>query len=251
MMWAALPMVLGWSTHALISGSMSPQVRVGDVVVSAPVDTDTLEVGNVIVFEDPAHEGRVVSHRIKEITEDGSFVTKGDANTSTDLMPVPAENVLGAARLRVPWIGWPAVWFGNHQFGPLLATLLGLVTALSLALRPQRRTDETPAPDVALTHRAGTEQPGASGCERPAPARRSRRPARCLQRPHGSGRVDQPGQASSPGHPTRPGLRGPDQRTDGRTNRREEGGEAGCTATPSAGDSRSLFSAQGSSAPVS
>ncbi|GLY28750.1 signal peptidase I [Kineosporia sp. NBRC 101731] len=136
LVWAVLPMALGMSTHAVVSGSMTPQVDVGDVLVSREIGPDSLKPGMVVLFKDPSRPERVVSHRIKEIHDDGSLTTQGDANPSVDPVPVPVGNVLGVAALRIPWIGYPAVWFGNGNYGLVLLTLIGLTTATSLAAWP-------------------------------------------------------------------------------------------------------------------
>lgn len=150
MVWAVLPLVLGWSSHAVITGSMSPQVQVGDVLVSAPPQEGQLEPGMVAIFDDPAHPERVLSHRITEIAEDGSLTTQGDANPSADLLPVPVENVIGVARLRIPLIGQPAVWFGDGQYGLVLLTLVGLAGMTALAVWPDRREPEPETAPPAL-----------------------------------------------------------------------------------------------------
>jgi signal peptidase I len=142
MVWAALPLAIGWSTHAVASGSMTPQIQVGDLLVADRTPAADVEVGEVVLFKDPSEPDRMLSHRVTKINDDGSLVTKGDANPTADLMPVPTENVIGVAKLRIPWIGYPSVWFGNGNYGLVLLTLLGLAVATALAVWPDKKTDE-------------------------------------------------------------------------------------------------------------
>jgi signal peptidase len=145
LVWAALPLALGWSTHAVASGSMTPQVQVGDLLVADRTSAADVEVGEVVLFRDPGEPSRLLSHRVTKINDDGSLVTKGDANPTADLLPVPAQNVVGVAKLRIPWIGYPSVWFGTGRYGLVLLTLFGLGGATALAVWPDKRDQEAPA----------------------------------------------------------------------------------------------------------
>ncbi len=142
MVWAVLPLAFGWSTHAVVTGSMSPQVRAGDVLVSDRVDAGDLQPGMVALFRDPADRERILSHRIKSVEEDGWLITQGDANPTADAGKVPVEDVVGVAKLRIPWIGYPAVWLGENRYDLVAMTLAGLVGMSMLAMWPDRRDDD-------------------------------------------------------------------------------------------------------------
>ena len=62
---------LGWTSVVLTSGSVSPPLRIGDVVVASPHIGRRLGPGTVVVFADPARPG-LVTHRIESINPDGS-----------------------------------------------------------------------------------------------------------------------------------------------------------------------------------
>jgi signal peptidase len=141
----AVPARFGWSSSVVISGSMSPAVEAGDIVVTSPVPADRLREGLVIRFHDPRRPGRYVLHRIVGTTADGRLVTRGDANTVADAAPVPKGTVTGVWRLRVPRLGLPVLWWieGRH--------LYLVLTALALAVPPwwlwfrSRRSDRRPS----------------------------------------------------------------------------------------------------------
>ncbi|WP_433794387.1 signal peptidase I [Actinoplanes sp. CA-252034] len=125
-----VPARFGWSTSVVISGSMSPAVEAGDVVVTSPAAPARLRPGRVIRFHDPHRPGRYVLHRIVRVGGDGRLVTKGDANRVADVTPVPTGTVTGVWRLRVPYLGLPVLWWLEGRY-PLL-----VVTALALLVPP-------------------------------------------------------------------------------------------------------------------
>lgn len=132
LVWAVLPMALGWAPAVILSGSMEPQIHTGDVVVTRTVDPSTLTRGDVITTIDPDKVGKTRTHRFVQRDEDGRIVTKGDANREQDSSAVDDADVLGRGVLRVPYVGLPAYWLATGQTAALvvgLAALSGLVLA--------------------------------------------------------------------------------------------------------------------------
>ena len=82
------PDVLGYSSAVVISGSMSGSIEINDMILIH--EEDTYAVGDVITFYSGSS---LVTHRIVGETERG-FITKGDANNTADLYPVPIEHVV-------------------------------------------------------------------------------------------------------------------------------------------------------------
>lgn len=159
--WATVPLLLGWSTYAVGSDSMAPAVRTGDVLVSAPVDPATLEVGDVAVVDDPAIPGRRLSHRVARILSGGVLITRGDANADVDTTEVPPDRVLGVARLRIPFVGLPGHWLVAGQplraLAWLAATALAVVAAVTDPARRRsgRRPRTLPPSDRPSRRRRG------------------------------------------------------------------------------------------------
>lgn len=117
------------------SGSMAPTIEAGDGYLVVP--TDTIQSGDVITFYSPAQD-TYVTHRVVRVI-DGRYVTKGDANPSTDQAAgrplVTRGNVvgevlsLGGVPLTVPFVGPTVTTIRGH---PLLA-LIPLIGALALS----------------------------------------------------------------------------------------------------------------------
>ena len=100
---------------AVASGSMSPKIKKGDVVIIEKLDGkyDKLKIGDVIAFK---YEEVVVVHRlIKIMNEDGKyyFYTKGDANIKEDNFAISEDMMIGTVNHKIPYIGKPTVWLNE------------------------------------------------------------------------------------------------------------------------------------------
>ncbi len=131
--WVVVPaLALGWDPHVITSGSMTPKIRVGEVVLATPPPSQELETGTIVVFDDP-EGGGLITHRIVGIEDDGSYRTQGDANPTPDPRPLPASEVEGVGRLLVPMIGLPAAWLRNGDTFKFIAWATMTITALAIA----------------------------------------------------------------------------------------------------------------------
>lgn len=108
-LWATLPLILGWQPTTVMSDSMAPRIRTGDIVVARPIhlqDTtaiSSLVPGRVLLVDDPDHPGRLRLHRYVRTTTTGQLVLRGDANPQDDSSPVAPATVHGIAALRIPY----------------------------------------------------------------------------------------------------------------------------------------------------
>ena len=96
---------------AIASGSMTPNINKGDVVIIEKLDGkhETLDKGIILAFK---KDNRVIVHRIVKIIEEKGtyyFYTKGDANTDIDNFVIEEDMVIGTVQGKISYIGWPAV----------------------------------------------------------------------------------------------------------------------------------------------
>ncbi len=101
---------LGWRVDVLCSGSMEPQLKVGDLVVTRPVEPEAIVMGDIITFYPTDIHENLLTHRVIDIEKNSplSFKTKGDASDIADPFTVPARNLVGRICFRTPYLGYVA-----------------------------------------------------------------------------------------------------------------------------------------------
>ena len=100
-----LPPLMGCKNMAVLSGSMTPSISVGAMVVAKEVEPETLEVGDIITYS--LSGDTLVTHRIIEVnTEEEHVITQGDANEVPDGSPIPYDRIVGKVLFHVPMLGY-------------------------------------------------------------------------------------------------------------------------------------------------
>jgi signal peptidase len=145
---AALPLALGARSMVVRSGSMTPAIRTGDVVVVRPIAPTGARVGDIVTFEDPDGSGRLLVHRVRAMSRRGGQVaitTQGDANTTQEHWKVPVDGTIGTVVYRVPLLGFAVSWIGSPagRIGLIVAPALLLAVSMLIAIwRPTARRGE-------------------------------------------------------------------------------------------------------------
>ncbi len=147
--WAVALLPLGFGATVIASDSMAPSIRAGDVVVTRDLDAATEIVGRVVTAQNPAEPGNLLTHRVVADNDDGTYMTRGDANRDPDRMPVAREDIEGRGFFLVPWAGLPAHWLSTGAFVPLGLTVVGL-GALAFVARDPRSERRLTAPAIGL-----------------------------------------------------------------------------------------------------
>ena len=127
---SALPNIGGKFPLMVQSGSMSPTIETGDlIIVSVPEEGYSYKVQDVVTFWDDEPGGALVTHRITEITTDEqgntAYRMKGDANSAQDADLVYAKDIVGIYDMRIPHLGDVAMF---------MQTIPGLIVCVVLPL---------------------------------------------------------------------------------------------------------------------
>lgn len=122
-----LSLLAGYRFDTVRSGSMSPEIGVGDLVVSGTVDPEEIEVGDVIIYR--SQQGALVCHRVIAVDPAAEqVITKGDANEGPD-PAVPYSSIVTKTIGHVPYLGY-VVSYLSSMYG--LATIVVIVTVVYL-----------------------------------------------------------------------------------------------------------------------
>ena len=97
---------------AVASGSMNPNIKVGDIVV---VDQrfDEININDVIAYK---KDQVIIVHRVvKKINykDEYLYYTKGDANNNIDDFVIEKDMIVGKVTTKIPYIGYPTVWLNK------------------------------------------------------------------------------------------------------------------------------------------
>lgn len=138
-----VPGIGGWSPLIVLTPSMEPGIKAGDLIFVKQIDGSDVKVRDVISFFDPDGNGTsVLTHRVEEILTgaDGSlsFRTKGDANDSQDRLAVSESKLVGIYRFRIPGLGNVAM-FMQTTAGLIVCVVVPLILLVGWDIFRRRR----------------------------------------------------------------------------------------------------------------
>lgn len=147
-----VPSIGGYSPLIVLTDSMFPEIKSGDLIITKSADVRDVKVGDVISFFDPDGSGTsVLTHRVVELVEeDGKLFlrTKGDANNAEDPTLAPAENLIGLYQTKIAGAGNAAMFL---QSTPGLIVCIGvpLVLLVGFELLRRRQYERAKSDDTA------------------------------------------------------------------------------------------------------
>lgn len=129
--------------HVLLTGSMAPHLRSGDVVFLDSFDSnsDQARIGDLIAYRTKEPQGVLVLHRIVLVrTEHGQifYETKGDANPTPDPNLVEKKSVVGTYAFHLPYYGI-FLLFARTPTGILLFVVMPALVSIGIELMRLRR----------------------------------------------------------------------------------------------------------------
>jgi signal peptidase len=140
------PQIVGGRALTVMSGSMSPAIETGDIIVTRGISPLDARIGDVVTFRDPESQSRLLTHRVTDIRyREGTVAvtTKGDANTKRERWVISEEGRIGRVVLRLPKLGYLVARAGT----PSGRILLLMVPALLLAFLGLKRIWSEPSWD--------------------------------------------------------------------------------------------------------
>ena len=137
----------------VLTDSMYPEIKSGDLIVCKTIEAEDVEIGDVISFFDPAGNGTaVVTHEvIDKYTENGTlyFKTKGTNNNTEDRLPVPAEKLVGIyADVRIPAAGNIALFMQTVP-GLIVCVVVPIVLLVGYDILRRRKYEKSQGDEMA------------------------------------------------------------------------------------------------------
>ena len=99
------PDIFGYKFFNVISGSMNPELEIGDVVFSKEIGEKYIKKGDIITFK---QKNAIITHRVEDIIIENEkiyYQTKGDNNNSKDESLVQYKDIEGIYIFKIPKIG--------------------------------------------------------------------------------------------------------------------------------------------------
>ena len=146
-----VPSVGGMFPMIVLTDSMYPEIKSGDLIICNTTEPQRIIEGDVISFFDPMGSGTaVVTHRVLEvIEEDGelSFRTKGDNNNAEDQVLVPQDNLVGIYRSRIPALGNVAMFMQTTP-GLILCVVCPVLLLVGFDMLRRRKYEKAKQQDT-------------------------------------------------------------------------------------------------------
>lgn len=146
-----VPGIMGYKPMMVLTESMDPKIKSGDLIIIKEIDPTSLKEGDIITFFDPAGNGHsTVTHRIETRIEDPEnglcFETKGDNNNTADRLYVEAEAVVGIYLFRIPVVANIAIFMQTVP-GLIICIFVPLVAFVAYDLIRRRQFEKSQKDD--------------------------------------------------------------------------------------------------------
>ena len=124
--------LFGYSLFEVATGSMSPTIEVGDVVITKL--TKEVNANDIIVYMDGKN---IITHRLIE-KNGNKIITRGDANNSED-KPIEEKMIIGEVVKIIPQLG---TWQQILSSPEILVLIIILILILSVIYAYTSKSEE-------------------------------------------------------------------------------------------------------------
>ncbi len=128
--------LFGFKGYTVVSGSMEPEIAVGDFIIVEMDPYKAVATEDVVTFE---YNTEIVTHRVVDRTEEG-LVTKGDANNIQDQGFVTEDSYIGIKKMGIPYFGYVITFLQKPIAFAIIVALMG-VYLIYLYLHPTKEED--------------------------------------------------------------------------------------------------------------
>ena len=134
--------MFGYKSYIIVTESMKPTIKVGDVVLVEKCKEEKLKAEDVITIR--TFEGLIITHRIVEInineeTGEKEYTTKGDNNTVVDKEIITYKQIEGKKVLVIPLLGKILLALNNKAYIIIILLFAGLIVWHNVKLQKRRK----------------------------------------------------------------------------------------------------------------
>jgi signal peptidase len=130
------PSVFGYKTMSVITGSMEPKIKPGDLVIVSNIkDLSSIKVGNIVTYKNK--ENILITHRVEEINNKEGMITytmKGDANPVADVEAVAMSQLEGVYKAKIPYLGYVGM-FVKTGIGMVSLIIIPMILILGIEIK--------------------------------------------------------------------------------------------------------------------
>ena len=128
--------IFGYSFFEVATGSISPTIEVGDVVITKI--TKDVNKNDVIVYKDGES---IITHRLIEKNEE-EIITRGDANNSED-KPIKENMIIGQVIKIIPQLGtWQKILSSPEILVLIIMLIIILSTIYAYTSKAEEKDDK-------------------------------------------------------------------------------------------------------------
>lgn len=131
-----IPFMTNSNAYIVLSGSMKPEIEIGDIVITTRVNQEDIKIGDIISF---TKGNMMVTHRVTEINEKNGVITyktKGDSNNVEDLGAITYDNIVGKYKYKIPKVGHIILFVQRHLIVVIAIFVFSIVFMLT---KPQKK----------------------------------------------------------------------------------------------------------------
>lgn len=133
-----IPIITNTKAYIVLSGSMEPDINIGDIVIVKQANKEEINVGDVISF---SKGNSIITHRVVEILDTegvAQYKTKGDNNNTEDIGMIKYENINGKLSNTIPKLGYLVIFI---QQNILVIVLVFIFLIVFIKTKPNREKD--------------------------------------------------------------------------------------------------------------
>lgn len=133
--------LMGYKLVVIQTGSMLPELEIGELCLVREVeDSYDIHKGNIITYMARDNE-TMITHRVIDLTKDGTYMTKGDNNNVADEHYVEPKQVVGVVSKSAHKLGYLIQFFNSIQ-GKIVTGMMIVFCVVVGCLEPDKKKEK-------------------------------------------------------------------------------------------------------------